>query len=135
MLIITDLEETLISISPKGKLKARPISEPIRESPAYFTRYNPLILKLPIPIAFITPISRNSSERVKVIVKRSTTNAMAISTRLTTRRIPAAIIFAGTSFVTTAFAPIIAPFLIVTPCKIVALEPIQTLSPIFIGFG
>ena len=31
-------EETLISIFPNGKLRKSPITEPITESPAYFTR-------------------------------------------------------------------------------------------------
>lgn len=48
---------------------------------------------------------------------------------------PATTVFSGTSFVTTAFAPIIAPSPIVIPCKTVAFDPIQTLFPIFIGFG
>ena len=84
-------EETLISILPKGKLKVRPIAAPITESPIYFTRYNPRILKLPMPIAFMTPISRNSSESVKEIVKRKTTNAVIIRIMLTISRIPTTI--------------------------------------------
>ena len=43
--------------------------------------------------------------------------------------LPTAMQYAGTSFVTTAFAAITAPSPIVTPGNIVALSPIQTLSP------
>ena len=47
--------------------------------------------------------------------------------------IPATMEHSSTSFVTTAPAAMIAPSPIVTPGKIVAFEPIQTLFPIFIG--
>ena len=44
----------------------------------YFIRYKNLIFVLCIPIAFITPISRNSSSKVKLIVNLRTTNAIRI---------------------------------------------------------
>lgn len=45
---------------------------------------------------------------------------------------PTAIEKAGTSCVTTVLAPMIVPSPIVTPPRIAAFSPIQTLSPIFI---
>ena len=48
---------------------------------------------------------------------------------------PPTMVFAGTSFVTTAPAATIAPSPIVIPGRIVALEPIQTFLPITIGAG
>ena len=48
---------------------------------------------------------------------------------------PATTVFAGTSFVTTAPAATIALSPILTPRRIVALEPIQTFFPIWIGAG
>ena len=47
--------------------------------------------------------------------------------------LPAAIVYAGTSFVTTALAAMMAPSPIVTPGRIVALSPIHTLSPMTTG--
>ena len=73
---------------PNGKLNISPMNAPVIESAVYFTRYNPLIFKLLIPIAFITPISRNSSANVKVIVKRKMINAIIIKIILTTRIMP-----------------------------------------------
>ena len=48
---------------------------------------------------------------------------------------PAAITFAGISFVTTEPAPIIELSPIFTPFKIITLKPHQTLLPIIISFA
>ena len=78
---------------PKGIPATKPIKVPIIAIVKYFIRYNNLILKLLIPIAFITPISRYSCVIVKEIVNFNTTNAMSIRQILTTIRTPDNIIF------------------------------------------
>ena len=89
---ITIVSDTLRSIiSPKGILAKKPMMAPTRASTAYLTMYSPRIVTFGIPIAFITPIWRNSSVRVKLIVKRSITNATTIKQTLTASRIPAMI--------------------------------------------
>ena len=50
-----------------------------------FCKVQPRIFMFRMPIAFITPISRNSSERVKAMVNRSTAKDMMIRIRLTAR--------------------------------------------------
>ena len=80
------------SILPNGKLRTTPIVAPSTANPKYFTRYKVLIPKLLIPIAFITPISRNSSESVKVMVNFKTKNAIRIRIILTTSKMPTTII-------------------------------------------
>ncbi len=90
----TMLFETLSrSIFPNGIPNARPIAEPMIAMPKYLIRYSPLTERFFKPIAFITPISRNSSRIVKPIVNLSTTNDTIISATLIIRRIPAIIIF------------------------------------------
>ncbi len=76
-----------IIISPRGTEKKYPASVPATAMARYLTIYRILILPLPIPTAFITPISRNSPLIVKPIVKRSTTKAVNISTMLITIKI------------------------------------------------
>ena len=69
------------------------MTAPARVMPKYFTRYSILIELLLSPIAFITPISRNSSAIVKRIVNLNTTNDTISSPALTTRIIAATSIF------------------------------------------
>lgn len=48
---------------------------------------------------------------------------------------PPTIVFSGTSFVTTAPAPTTALSPMVTPCRMVELEPTQTFLPNTMGAG
>ena len=73
----------------KGKEHINPITAPSKASARYFTRYSIRIPALGIPIAFMMPISLNSSLIVKDIVNLSINNAMMIRQILTIMSIPA----------------------------------------------
>ena len=84
--LITIYSEALLkSISPNGILITNPTIAPIKDSARYFTIYSPRIFTSLMPIAFITPISRYSSESVKPIVNLNTTNEIIIKNKLTTK--------------------------------------------------
>ena len=88
MLLLTDRSIRL----ENGILSKNPTTAPATASIKYFARYRLRILKLLIPIAFITPISRNSSEIVNVMENFSTTKDTRIRQILRTNIVNATII-------------------------------------------
>ena len=74
-----------MSIFPNGMLHTYPMPAPTIAIPKYFTIYRERIEVFGRPTAFITPISRNSSEMVNLIVNFSTTNDTIIRPMLMTR--------------------------------------------------
>ena len=66
------------SMPENGILNKKPTTAPATASMRYFIRYRLRILKLLMPIAFITPISRNSPEIVNVMENFNTTKETII---------------------------------------------------------